>query len=140
MILAVLTRRLFYFNRPAALALIYISNPVTMAPIYYLLYWVGGWFVPTEASLEQFQQILTFDGIAGWWQAVTELFTVVGIPLAVGTVFVAPAGAALSYPVALFLLRWYRGPKPPKNKSDSGRKDHTTTSDETDTPQLLKAV
>lgn len=139
-VLAILTRRLFYFNRPAALALIYISNPVTVAPIYYLLYWVGGWFVPAEATLEQFQELLTFEGIAGWWQAVTELFTVVGMPLAVGTVFVAPAGAALSYPVALFILRWYRGPKPPPSKSGEGHMERNAASGETSASRLLKAV
>lgn len=110
---AVVTRRLFYFNRAAALALIYVSNPLTIAPIYYTLYWVGSCFVPGEATLHQFQQILAFEGFAGWWHALQELGAVVGLPLAVGTAFVAPVGAIVTYPLTRFLLQWYRGDWPP---------------------------
>lgn len=117
---ALLTRRLFYFNRAAALATIYISNPLTVAPIYYGLYWVGSLFVPGEATLQQFQQILTFEGFAGWWQALTELATDVGMPLAVGTLVVAPVLALITYPLTRFLLQWYRGQRPPSDRDASG--------------------
>ncbi len=105
---AVVTRRLFYFNRAAALILIYISNPLTVAPIYYGLYQVGSLFVTGHATLEQFQEILVFDGLAGWWQSLRTLATDVGTPLAIGTLVVAPAGALLTYPLTRVLLQWYR--------------------------------
>ena len=117
---ALLTRRLFYFNRAAALTLIYVSNPLTIAPIYYTLYWVGSCFVPGEATLQQFQQILAFEGFSGWWRALTELATDIGMPLAVGTAFVAPVGAAVTYPVTRFLLQWYHGNGPSARKTIAG--------------------
>lgn len=113
---ALFTRRLFYFNRAAALTVIYISNPLTVAPIYYGLYWVGSWFVPGQATLQQFQEILTFEGFAGWWQALTNLATDVGLPLLVGTLVIAPLGAVLTYPVTRALLQWYRGKRPPSDR------------------------
>lgn len=113
-VFAVVTRRLFYFNRAAALILIYVSNPLTVAPIYYGLYTVGSLFVPGQATLEQFQQILSFEGFAGWWRALSELATDVGLPLAIGTLLVAPVGAAATYPITRMLLSWYRGDEPPQ--------------------------
>ncbi len=110
---ALVTRRLFYFNRAAALTVIYISNPLTVAPIYYGLYWVGTCFVAGQATLQQFQQILTSEGFAGWWQAMTDLVTDVGMPLIVGTLVVAPAAAVATYPLTRCLLQWYRGHRPP---------------------------
>ena len=115
-VFALVTRRLFYFNRAAALALIYISNPLTVAPIYYGLYWVGCWFVPGDATLEQFRQILTFQGFSGWWLSLTKLATDVGLPLAVGTLVVAPIGAVATYPLTRFLLQWYRGGDAPDDE------------------------
>jgi len=112
---ALVTRKLFYFNRTAALTFIYVSNPLTTAPIYYGLYWVGSYFVPGEATLEQFQQILTFDGFSGWWQALTELATDIGLPLVIGTLCVAPGAAIVTYPLTRLLLQWYRGGNQPKN-------------------------
>ncbi|MCH2210044.1 MAG: DUF2062 domain-containing protein [Fuerstiella sp.] len=108
-VFALLTRRLFYFNRTAALVLIYVSNPVTVAPIYYALYKAGTCFVPGEATLQQFREILAFRGFAGWWQSLNQLATDVGLPLVVGTAVVAPAAAVVTYPVTRFLIQWYRG-------------------------------
>jgi uncharacterized protein (DUF2062 family) len=121
---ALVTRKLFYFNRAAALTVIYVSNPFTTAPIYYGLYWVGSYFVPGEATLEQFQQILTFDGFSGWWQALTKLATDIGLPLAIGTLCVAPVVAIATYPLTRLLLQWYRSSvvsqwKPAKKRRDS---------------------
>jgi len=113
---ALLTRRLFYFNRAAALALIYVSNPLTIAPICYGLYWVGTCFAPGEATLDQFRQILSFEGFAGWWLAVKNLATDLGRPLTIGTLVVAPIAAIGTYPLTRFLLRWYRGGTPPADE------------------------
>lgn len=118
-VFAVVTRRLFYFNRPAALLLIYVSNPLTVAPIYYGLYWVGSQFVPGQATLEQFRQILAFEGFAGWWQTITSLVTDVGTPLGVGTLVIAPIGGVVTYPLTRLLLRWYRGDDSPEEEGSN---------------------
>ncbi|MEZ6062762.1 MAG: DUF2062 domain-containing protein [Planctomycetaceae bacterium] len=110
MAIALSTYRLFYFNRAAALLMIYVSNPLTMVPIYYGLYWVGTRFLPGTATVEQFRDILTFEGFAGWWTAIRELAFHVGRPLCLGTLIVAPLGGLVTYPATLVMLRWFRGP------------------------------
>lgn len=117
LLFAVLTRRFFYFNRTAALLLIYLSNPLTIVPIYYGLYWIGSCFVPGTVTIGEFRQILEFDGFAGWLTTVSDLMFRVGLPLAIGTVIVAPLGGFLSYPTTIALIRWYRG-TPPEAKLD----------------------
>ena len=123
---ALVTRRLFYFNRAAALALIYVSNPFTMVGIYYGLYWVGSCFVPGEATLQQFQQILTFDGFADWWNAISQLTADIGWPLIVGTTVVAPVSATATYPLTRILLQWYRGHSPPGNDQPTRKQNAYT--------------
>lgn len=108
MVTAGLTSRLFQFNRVAALITVYVSNPITIVPIYYGLYWVGTRFVPGTASREHFAQLLQYDGFAGWWEAVCGLFVDIGAPLILGTVIVAPIGGLLTYPVMLALVRSFR--------------------------------
>jgi uncharacterized protein (DUF2062 family) len=108
MLTAFLTHRLFYFNRAAALLTIYISNPLTLAPLYYGLYCVGTWFVPGDASVEQFDNLLTYEGLDGWWETLRGLIFQVGQPLAIGTLIVAPIGGVATYPMVRFLLRWFR--------------------------------
>jgi len=109
MAIALSTCRLFYFNRAAALLLIYISNPLTVVPIYYGLYWVGTLFLPGTATVDQFRDILEFQGFAGWWNAVRELTFSVGRPLCLGTIIVAPTCGLAMYPATLALLKWFRG-------------------------------
>ena len=114
------THRLFYFNRAAALLLIYVSNPFTVVPIYWCLYQVGTQFVPGTATMDSFRQILSFEGLAGWWQTVQDLTFQVGAPLAVGTLVVAPVAGGLMYPITWLLLKWYRGADPSKPETTSG--------------------
>jgi uncharacterized protein (DUF2062 family) len=134
---ALVTRKLFYFNRAAALTFIYVSNPFTTAPIYYGLYWVGSCFVPGEVTLEQFQQILTFDGFSGWWQALTELATDIGLPLVIGTLCVAPGAAIATYPLTRLLLQWYRGGNRPKNDETASTEQLSHTEQ---TPKVIESA
>ena len=103
-IFAFLTKRFFHFNRLAALVTVYISNPLTMVPIYYGLYWVGTWFVPGTVTKEQFAAILEYDSFATWWQTIVTLFVNIGKPLFIGTAIVATLGGLVTYPVIRWLL------------------------------------
>ncbi|HIK93708.1 MAG TPA: DUF2062 domain-containing protein [Planctomycetes bacterium] len=106
--LVFLTRRFFYFNVTAAMLLTYISNPLTMVPLYYFWYRLGTWFVPGNATVDQFEAILNFEGLAGWWQATCSLAVQVGTPMLIGSLLTAPIGALIAYPLTRFLVRWFR--------------------------------
>ncbi len=108
-VLVFLTRRIFHFNRMAALLTIYISNPLTLVPIYYFLYWVGTFFVPGTVTQEDFARIVEYNGAGGWWTAIKELFVDVGTPLLIGTAVVAPVSGLLTYPAVYSLLIRFRG-------------------------------
>ena len=102
---SVLTRWLFNFNRVAALITVYISNPLTLAPIYYFNYKVGTIFVEGHLTKEDFVRILEYDGFRQWWQTIVHLFVEVGAPLIVGSLIVATACGLLTYPAMRRLLR-----------------------------------
>ena len=104
MCVAWLTRNMFHFNRVAALITVYISNPVTVVPIYYFLYWTGHLLIGGDVKREQFAQLLEYDGFDGWWQAITGLFVDIGSPLILGTCIVAPIGGLITYPIMRRML------------------------------------
>ncbi len=107
--LVFLTRRFFHFNRMAALLTIYVSNPLTVVPLYYFLYWVGTFVVPGDVTQEDFARIVDYQGFSGWWESISELFLDVGTPLMIGTAIVAPISGLLTYPIIRGLLYWIRG-------------------------------
>jgi len=109
MVLSVTTHRLFRFNVMAALMAVYISNPITIIPIYWSLYKTGAYFVGGEVSREQFAAILEYDSFTDWWNTVVELVVSLGEPLLIGTVIIAVPGGLLTYPCMRWLLEWFRG-------------------------------
>ena len=103
------TRPFFRFNRIAALITVYVSNPITMVLIYYLLYRVGAIFVGGNVTRERFREILDFSGVSGWKDAMGALIFDVGTPLLIGTAIVPTVCALATYPLMRWLLRWFRG-------------------------------
>lgn len=103
-----LTRPFFYFNGTAAMASTYISNPVTMAPMYYFWYRLGARILGTDANVN-FDALLEFEGLAGWWQATMGLAVEVGWPMLLGALVTAPVGAAIAYPVTHYFVSSWRG-------------------------------
>ena len=104
-IVAFLTKPVFQFNRVAALITVYISNPVTMVPIYYLDYKVGTIFFGGEMPMERFEQILQYEDFAGWWETIVDLFVGIGRPLVVGSLVVSTVCSVATYPTMRWLLR-----------------------------------
>lgn len=103
-LIALVTRRWFYFNRAAAMLATCLSNPVTTVPVYYFDYWVGTLFVRGEATRKDFARVLHYEGFQEWWGAAQWLFVDVGAPLVLGSLLVAICAAVVTYPAMRWLL------------------------------------
>jgi len=82
----------FRFNVPIAIAMVWLSNPITMPPMYYIEYLTGNFILGQEgiANIE-----LTLD----WFSSnMGDIF----VPLYVGTAFYSIVVSSLIY----FLLNW----------------------------------
>lgn len=102
--LAFLARGLFRFNIPAAIATVYVSNPLTIPLIYWADYKVGTLFVDATVDKAAFLRILEYEGWAEWWDAFTALFVQVGAPLLVGSLVVAVPIGLMTYPAMLWVF------------------------------------
>lgn len=120
-VVAFLTKPLFHFNRMAALLTVYISNPLTMIPIYYFNYKVGTIFFGGDVSHAQFSSIFKYEGFQEWFNTIKELFVVIGSPLIVGSLVVATVLALPTYPLMRYLLKSFR-------RKSTGEKILDTTS------------
>jgi len=74
------------FNVPIALAMCWVSNPFTMAPMYYMEYLTGSFFLGSEIT----PVVMTIE----WF---SENFDNIFIPLYVGTLFYSVAVSSLAY-------------------------------------------
>ncbi len=76
----------FRFNVPLGIAMCWLSNPITMPPMYYMEYLTGSFFLgteiaPVEMTLEWFSEIIS------------KIF----IPIYVGNAFYSVVGSTLGY-------------------------------------------
>jgi hypothetical protein len=86
----------FNANLPLAVALVWISNPVTMPPIFYFNYKIGAWIL--SRPLLDFE----FSPTLAW---VSERLLDIGIPLYLGSLIVATVSACIAYLVIQLLWR-----------------------------------
>ena len=75
-------------NLPVSVALVWISNPLTMPPIFYFNYLVGNWLLGHESHMDEFKPTLEWftDSMGEIWQ-----------PLYLGSVFVGVVAGLLGY-------------------------------------------
>jgi uncharacterized protein len=113
-------RPLFTFNRPAGLAAVYVSNPLTAVPLAWLGYQVGRLFVGGDLTRDEIAAVLNHQG-ASWWQAIIDLVVELGWAYLIGSIVVAAVGGIITYPVMRYLLHLFRsGP------GESGGSTHVT--------------
>lgn len=105
LLLALLTKRWFRFNKVAALLMVYVSNPLTVVPIYWFSYKLGTIYFPGDTSRREFEALFQYDGLAEWWASLTKLFLDVGLPLLAGSLVMATCGALATYPILLRVIR-----------------------------------
>jgi uncharacterized protein (DUF2062 family) len=99
----------FRFNCKAAIVTVYISNPLTMVPLYWFDYRVGQLvFGGADITQDRIREIITYDGFAEWWRAIGTLFLDLGLPMFAGSLIVGGVGASVTYPTMRYLLRMFR--------------------------------
>lgn len=112
MLFAYAVSPLFRFNRVAALITVYISNPLTVVPIYWFCYKVGALFFGGSRTANDFKRILEYNSFSEWWRTIVELFVNIGKPLVVGSLLVAALLSAITYPVMVRLVRRFKKENP----------------------------
>lgn len=109
---AVLAKPLFRFNIVAGLLAVYISNPLTMVPLYWFNYLVGTLFVKGNIRYDDLVRLLQYEGFSQWWASLCKLFVEIGAPLLIGSLIVALVSGVLSYPFVRWMLRVVRDERP----------------------------
>lgn len=113
LILAVICATLFNVNRPAAMIPVWITNPVTIAPIYTFNYWLGNkmWSGPPLSEVsELFVDIgqtmtrLEFWNIKDQFLAILHMGREILIPLVLGSLAIGAVTGLVVYILTLKLL------------------------------------
>ncbi len=110
----------FRFNLTIAMATVWVTNPVTTLPLYFLFFETGDLLQtlvgqdPLGMTFATFKAELARAGAdyEGWvrWLLVAGQYVIVefGWPLVLGSMVYAVPSAVLAYPVTYVLLRRYR--------------------------------
>ena len=98
MIAAALTAIPLRANLPLSVALVWISNPITMPPIFYFNYLVGTWVLQRPA--QHFEWSMEPNRLMA-------LIGQIGVPLYVGSVVVGLVLGAVSYVGINCFWRWH---------------------------------
>jgi len=94
MMLAAAGAILFSVNLPISVALVWVTNPLTMGPMFFIAYEVGSWVLGREAEAFEFQ--LTWDWLS-------QQLGVIWEPFLLGCLIFGIAGSLLGY-LAIRLL------------------------------------
>ncbi len=96
MVAAALFAIWFNANLPLSVALVWISNPITMPPLFYFNYKVGAWALD--------RPVLDFEFELSWsW--ISGRLMEIGVPLYLGSLICATVSACLAYLIIQFLWR-----------------------------------
>jgi hypothetical protein len=140
MVLAVAIAALMNANKLVGLPFVWISNPLTLIPIYAPNYLVGNWLLGGRYGFSTFIESMgsatrvggsLASKVLAFWKAVTPIF----LPLWVGSLVVASTLAVGTYFLTYWGIATYRKHHPPARPApaqpvDAALKDAPAASDE----------
>lgn len=85
----------FYANLPIAVSLVWISNPLTFAPLYFAAYKVGAWLLQTPA--------ITFEPSIEFF---TEQFAHIWQPFLLGSLVCGVMSGLIAYAIVWRIWAW----------------------------------
>lgn len=97
MLLAAIVAAWLRFNMPVAVAMVWITNPVTIPPIFYFNYRIGAWLLG-RPTLDW-----AFEPSASW---LLQRLGDIGWPLLLGSLAVGVVASTATFVVAHLLWRW----------------------------------
>lgn len=98
MVAAALSAIAFRINLPISVALVWLTNPLTMPPVFYMNYVVGTWLLGTPADVGEFQ--LSLEWVLSEWNSI-------GKPLYLGSLVLGVALSVLGYCAIRLYWRWH---------------------------------
>lgn len=98
MIFAALSAIVFRVNFPISVALVWITNPLTIPPVFYINYRVGIWLLGAPPDVGQFQMSLEW---------ISAELNVIWQPLLLGSLVVGVLLAITGYSCMRLYWRWY---------------------------------
>ncbi len=98
MVLAAAAAIPFRVNLPISIGLVWISNPITIPPLFYFCYRVGAWVLQTAPNGFQFELSIDWlvTGLAAIWQ-----------PFLLGCFIVGSISAVTGYVIMRLFWRWH---------------------------------
>ena len=96
MIIAAACAIFLHVNMPISVATVWVSNPITMPPMFYFCYVVGAWFLNTPASNFTFE--LSWDWLTSYLSAIWQ-------PFLLGCYIVGILAAMIGYVATRLLWR-----------------------------------
>ncbi len=104
-----------HFNLPVGVAMVWISNPITMVPLYYLFLLTGYWLLDTRNILsyeifsENLSKISQSEGTLQMIISGTRFLIIdLGWPMIVGSIFYAIPGFIISYFLSFRIVTSHR--------------------------------
>ena len=105
MLMVLGTAPLVRANRAAALSMVWLSNPLTIAPLCYVWYRIGVFLTARETmDYDRFRALLPGPDM-GLGESFSALFEQLGWPLWIGSLAFAAVAALICYPLT---VRWLR--------------------------------
>lgn len=107
---------LFGASKPAAVVPVWITNPVTIPPIYAFTYYLGTFLYDGPSASDVYAMLVDIAKSLGTLQVyevldqATTFFHIgwdIYIPMCIGGLIVGIIAAAISYPVTLWSMQWF---------------------------------
>lgn len=107
-------------NKVAATAGVWITNPITVIPIYAFIYWVGTFLYPTShvitatTLMSRMTDVLKLDGFVAQTKGFLALGVDIFLPMCIGGAVVGAVAAVPTYIFTKKLIEKYRAGKSAK--------------------------
>ena len=106
-------------SRPAAVIPVWITNPLTIPPVYAFTYYVGSFFwpgpdAPISEVYDVFQKLVTDLASESFWEVLDQFRRVLALggelflPMVIGGLVVGLPAAGVTYFATLFAVRRFR--------------------------------
>lgn len=95
-------------NLPISVGLVWLTNPLTMPPVFYCTYKVGSWILQVPAGeIDQLWPRISHFISEPSWELLTNLWSPILAPLLVGSLLSGVLIGALGYCLTRVYWRWW---------------------------------